>query len=136
MSETTTGGHDSPEELRKHIRGYLIVGGILYVGTILTVMVATFNLAVVPAIALALAIASTKATLVALFFMHLIDEKKLIRWTLMLTASFFVLCMALPSMTTYEGVGDPLPDSQARAEKHLHGTEHEGAEPAAHEGAH
>ena len=126
--------HESPEEIRKHIRGYLMVGGCLYVFTVITVGIAYFQLPTVPALIIALLVASVKASLVALFFMHLIDEKKLIRWTLMLTAAFFVLCMALPSMTTFEGVGTAL--YQDRAEKHMHGEEHEGAPEAAHEGAH
>ena len=134
MSETAAGHHESPEEIRKHIRGYLIVGGCLYVFTVLTVGIAYFQIPAKPAIVVALAVASIKATLVALFFMHLIDEKKLIRWTLMLTASFFAICLAIPSMTTFEGVGTAT--YQDRAEKHLHGEEHEGMPEAAHEGAH
>ena len=126
--------HESPEEIRKHIRGYLVVGGCLYVFTVVTVLIAYLQLPTVPALIIALTVASIKATLVALFFMHLIDEKKLIRWTLLLTASFFVVCLAIPSMTTFEGVGSPL--YQDRAEKPMHGEEHEGAPETVHEGAH
>ena len=120
MSESVAGAHsESPEEIRKHIRGYLVVGGILYVGTFITVMVATLNLPTPQAIAVALAIASTKATLVALYFMHLIDEKKLIYWTLLLTVTFFALCMAIPTLTVGEGVGVQM--HQDLTEKPLHG---------------
>lgn len=129
MSETAAGHHDSPEEIRKHIKGYLVVGGSLYVFTVITVLIAYLQLPTGPAIAIALLVATIKASLVALYFMHLIDEKRLIRWTLLLTAMFFVLCLALPSLTTFEGVGSPT--NQDRTEKHLHGEAHEGA---AHEG--
>ena len=124
--------HDSPEELRKHIRKYWAVAMALYAGTVITVAVAWLQLPTYEAIAVALAIACTKATLVALFFMHLIDEKKLIYWTLTLTALFFALCMMLPSLTVGESLGDQM--WKERTEKPLHG-ENIRHEPAT-EGAH
>jgi caa(3)-type oxidase subunit IV len=78
---------DSPEEIKKSIHLCLAIGGVLFVGTVVTVLVAT-----VPALdigghgfdkadmILGLAIATTKATLVALIFMHLNHEKKMIYW--------------------------------------------------------
>ncbi len=129
MADHAAAGAHSPEEFKAHAKKYLVVGMCLYALTIVTVAVAWHPLPVGQAIALALAIATTKATLVALFFMHLIDEKRLIRWTLLLTASFFVLVLALPSSTTFEGVGDQTELSQKRTEKAL--TPHEGA---VHEG--
>jgi heme/copper-type cytochrome/quinol oxidase subunit 4 len=51
---------------------------------------------VVPAIAVALLIASVKASLVALFFMHLKGEVRSIVWTLLLTAIFFIAVMTIP----------------------------------------
>ena len=78
---------DSPEEIQKAIRKYLIVGAILFAGTVLTVLVAT-----VPALdigghgfdaadcVLGLAIATTKASFVAIVFMHLSAEKKAVYW--------------------------------------------------------
>jgi len=53
-------------------------------------------------IAIALAVATTKGTLVALYFMHLIDEKKLIYWTLALVALLFMPLIFLPNFTQGE----------------------------------
>lgn len=122
MSDTAAAGaHDSPEEIKKHIRGYYIVGMSLYAFTVITVLVAWVQLAPTAAIIVALGIATTKATLVALYFMHLIDEKKMIYSTLMLTAFFFILVMALPSMTVGNSLGDKM--YQEQTEAHLHGHE-------------
>ena len=78
---------DSPEEVRKSLKLYLLIGGALFVGTVLTVMVAT-----VPALdfgghgfdtadlVIGLLIATTKAYLVAAIFMHLNHEKKWVYW--------------------------------------------------------
>jgi cytochrome c oxidase subunit IV len=112
MSSTHTeshaghGDHDSPEAIRASIKKYLMVGGVLYVLTVVTYLVSFIDLAIGPTIALGLAVATTKASLVALFFMHLIDEKRLIYYTLALTALFFALCMILPSATTHSSTGE------------------------------
>lgn len=94
--------HDSPEEIRKSVRKYWTIGGILYVLTVVTVVLGFIEMPTVPAIILGMAVATSKASLVALFFMHLIDEKKLIYYTLLLTTTFFVVCMLLPVFTDAE----------------------------------
>ena len=78
---------DSAEDIKKSIKLYLIIGAALFVGTIVTVLVAT-----VPALdfgghgfdaadmILGLLIATTKASLVAAIFMHLNHEKKAVYW--------------------------------------------------------
>ena len=85
-------GHDVSKEIRK----YMIVFGALMVGTVVTVLAsyvdfggASINIAV------ALLIASVKAALVAAFFMHLIDERKLVYGILGATVFFFVGLMYL-----------------------------------------
>lgn len=90
----------SPEEIRKHVKVYVSVFVALAVLTAITVGVAYLHLPVVPAVILALAIASVKGSLVACYFMHLISEKKLIYWVLILCAVFFVVLMSLPSLTS------------------------------------
>ena len=78
---------DTPEAIRKSIRTYLFVGGILFIGTIVTVMVATVpwldvghhGFDAMDAI-LGLAIAATKASLVAAIFMHLRFDSRLLTW--------------------------------------------------------
>jgi len=78
---------DSPEEIKKATKIYLLVFLALCIGTVVTVLVATvealdvgrhgFDLA---DMVLGLIIATIKAGLVALIFMHLNHEKKAIYW--------------------------------------------------------
>jgi cytochrome c oxidase subunit 4 len=93
-------GHNSPEQIRKETRVYLMVLGALAVLTGMTVGV--IKIGHVPeswAIAVALTIASIKGFLVAGFFMHLLSEKKLIYAILILTVVFFIVLMLLPLST-------------------------------------
>jgi len=99
---------DHSDDVSKHIRGYLIIGGTLIIGTVLTVLASYLDLGHHWNIVLALVIATFKATLVALFFMHLISEKQLIYTVLGFTAFFFIGLMSItiaayhdfPSLTT------------------------------------
>lgn len=88
------------EEVRKHVRVYLIVFAALAVLTAVTVMVSYFHLPVHTAVIVALIIASVKGSLVAGYFMHLISEEKIIYWVLALTALFFIVLMLLPTFTS------------------------------------
>ena len=54
------------------------------------------QLSKVPAIALALTIAIVKGSLVACYFMHLISEKKVVYYVLILTVLFFIVLMLAP----------------------------------------
>ncbi len=82
--------HDA-HDVSKEVRRYLFVFGALLVGTIVTVL-ASFHDFGHPGvnIGVALLIAIVKAGLVAGYFMHLIDERKLIYGVLGATAFFFV----------------------------------------------
>lgn len=83
-------GHDnSPEAIRKEIRRYLMVLGMLGILTLVTVAISTLKLPTWQAIALGLAVATVKGSLVAAFFMHLISERKLIYAVLVFTVFFF-----------------------------------------------
>jgi cytochrome c oxidase subunit 4 len=77
-------------DVAAQVRGYLTVFGALLVLTIVTVGVSYLQLPEVETVALALAIATAKATLVAMFFMHLKGERPWVMWTLALTAFLFV----------------------------------------------
>ncbi len=90
-----SGENMSVEEVKKHIRVYMIVFGALAVLTVVTVGVAYIHMPIVPALIVALLIASAKAGLVAGYFMHLIGEKKVIHGTLLLTFGFFIAMVAL-----------------------------------------
>lgn len=90
------GGHQmTAEEVKKHVKGYYMVFGALLVLTVITVGVSYLHLSVLGAVLVALAVATTKGTLVALYFMHLISEQKIIYWTLGLTGVLFVFLMMI-----------------------------------------
>ncbi len=117
----------SPEEFKKHIRGYWVIFFALLVLTGLTVGVAEIGArqhwGTFATVAVALVVATTKGTLVCLYFMHLIDEKKVIYWTLLLVAAMTVPLFALPNFTEGETA-----DHRIRYETHMRGTEpHHGA---------
>lgn len=94
--------HMSIEEVKKHTRVYWTIFGCLLVLTAVTVGVSYIHLPFTAAVVLALIVASTKASLVALYFMHLISEKKAIYLTLGLTAILFIVLMAVAWMPPYE----------------------------------
>ena len=73
-----------------NVRGYLMVFATLMVLTIVTVAVASLNLSEGTTVLVAVSIATIKATLVAMFFMHLKGEKPMVFWPLGLTAVLFV----------------------------------------------
>ena len=95
-------------DVSKHVRGYLIIGGTLIIGTVLTVLASQIDLGHTWNIVLALVIATAKASLVALYFMHLISEKQMIYTVLAFTAFFFLGLMFItiaayndfPALTT------------------------------------
>jgi cytochrome c oxidase subunit 4 len=93
---------DHSDDVSKHIRGYLIIGGTLLIGTILTVMASYVDLGHHWNIVLALVIATVKASLVALFFMHLISEKQMIYTVLSFTAFFFIGLMILTLSASHD----------------------------------
>ena len=104
---------DTPEAVRKSIRTYLFVGAVLFLGTIITVLVAT-----VPALdighhgfdvwdaILGLAIASTKAALVAFIFMHLNHEKKAVYWIFGSGLIFVIALFALSALAKSDPIFD------------------------------
>lgn len=96
--------HDHAD-IDKRVRGYLIIGASLLVLTGITVAVAWLELPVKAAIALALVIASFKASLVAGYFMHLISERKMIYGVLIVTVAFFIFLLFLPVLTNLDHFG-------------------------------
>ena len=85
--------HNSPEEIKREVRVYLIVFVALAALTAVTVgsFYALKSYPVSVAIGVALAIALVKGSLVAGYFMHLLSEKKLIYAVLILTVFFFAV---------------------------------------------
>lgn len=97
--------HNSPEAIKASVRTYMMVFGALAVLTAVTVGVSYLHLSFAGAVAVALLVASVKASLVALYFMHLKGEVKAIHWSLMLTAVFFVVLMVVPLATVKDRPG-------------------------------
>jgi len=92
---TTAANHDH-DDVQHHVRRYLFVFYALLFGTAITVGASYIQFGNREInIGVALAIAITKACLVACYFMHLISEKKMIYIILGFTAFFFVGLMFL-----------------------------------------
>ena len=87
------------EELDQHIRTCVAIFVALLCLTIITVAVSYLNLPIPATISLALCIALIKGSMVVSYFMHLVSEKKLIFWSLSLTAVFFIILMIVPVVT-------------------------------------
>ena len=93
MSEYTS------EEIKHHVKTYVMVFVALAALTIVTVAISYLDLTVGPAVLLALIVASIKGSLVACYFMHLISEKVTIYWTLLVTLVCFLILMFVPLST-------------------------------------
>ena len=96
-------GH-SREEVDRYVRAAYFVFGSLLVLTAFTVGAYFLHLPKRFAITLALLIATTKGSLVAAWFMHLVSERKLIFWMLGLTAVLFIPLLLLPTLTVLDRI--------------------------------
>ncbi len=91
--------HAAHDDIHSHVKTYYMVFGALMVLTLVTVGVSYLHLSVPLAITVALIVAIVKGSLVALFFMHLSNERKVIYWALALTVGFFIFLMFVPLLT-------------------------------------
>jgi cytochrome c oxidase subunit IV len=89
----------SVDDIKKSVKTYFMIFGALMVLTIITVGVSYVHLPVAAAVTVALIVATIKGSLVALYFMHLVHERKVIYWVLMLTVIFFIFMMFVPLLT-------------------------------------
>jgi cytochrome c oxidase subunit 4 len=96
--------HLAHEDIRKHVRTYIVVFVALLALTIITVAVSYLHLDIVPAVIVALFIATVKGGLVASYFMHLISEKKLVYFALILTVVFFAALISLPLLGLHDTI--------------------------------
>jgi cytochrome c oxidase subunit 4 len=94
----------SADDIRKSVKTYYMIFGALMLFTVITVAVSYLHLPVPMAILVALVVATIKGSLVALFFMHLSHERKVIYWALMLTVVFFVFLMFVPLFTNLDRI--------------------------------
>ena len=92
------------KDMDEHVRTYMKVGASLLVLTLVTVAASYLKISMGPAIALALLIATVKGSLVACYFMHLIDERKLIYFVMCLTTFFFFGLLFLPVLVQSDPV--------------------------------
>jgi caa(3)-type oxidase subunit IV len=87
---------DSPEEIKKHLKKYLFIGGLLMVFTAITVGLAYVDFGSHSNnMIIGLAVATFKTSLVMLIFMHLNHERKLIYKILMLAFLFLGVMFTL-----------------------------------------
>src|SRR5688500_6387156 len=112
MSATT------PEEIRKHVRTYMLVFAALAALTVVTVAVSYLHLPTSQAIALAMAIALVKGGLVAAYFMHLISQKQSIYWILGLCVGLFAVLMFIPVANDLDMIATPNAEIVVQAPAH------------------
>ncbi|MGF1678927.1 MAG: cytochrome C oxidase subunit IV family protein [Candidatus Methylacidiphilales bacterium] len=100
--ETHDHGDHEVEHLKQHIKFYWIIFAALIVGTILTVgvpMVFHFENHAINVL-IGMAIATVKAALVCLFFMHLSNEKRTI-YVMIAFAVVFVIALFVLTALAY-----------------------------------
>ena len=112
--------HDSPEAIAREKRKYMIVFGMLGILTVVTVLITRIDMPKAMAIAVALAIALVKGSLVAAYFMHLISERRLVYAVLALTVFFFGMLLWGPWHHHYNTFGEDI--HQPLAEDTTHET--------------
>ena len=100
------GGHD---DIRGHVKTYYMIFGLLMVLTIITVAVSYLELPTALAVTVALIVAGIKGSLVAMYFMHLLHERKVIYWVLTLTVIFFIFLMFGPLFTNADKIQGTTP---------------------------
>ena len=118
--------HGEADDIRKHVRSYWMIGGALYVFTVITVAVNQVHLTVPFAVTVALIVASMKGYMVASVFMHLNHEKKWIYGSLLLTVIGFIVLMTVPIFTLMDTIGTETVSEVST------GSAHPGAAPAEH----
>ena len=97
--------HSDHGDMKAGVRKYFMIGAALLIFTGITVAANLLHFAIPIAVTVALAIAITKASMVAAVFMHLSDEKKWIYGSLLLTVVFFIVLMSVPSFTNMDTIG-------------------------------
>lgn len=98
-------GSANIEEVRRHVRIYMIIFASLAFLTIVTVAVGYLHLQITWALIIALFIATIKGTLVASFFMHLSSEKRVIYSFLIVTVVLLVVLFILTISSYHDQAG-------------------------------
>ena len=107
--------HEHAHEAHDHSKVYLAVFGSLMVLTVVTFAVSRLDMPRAAAIAVGMAIATVKASLVAAYFMHLVSERTIVRSILGLSLVGLFFLMLLPYMDIIRtaGASTQLADVQA-----------------------
>jgi cytochrome c oxidase subunit 4 len=92
--------NDSPEQelkdVKKRVQQHIIIAVGLALGSLMTLWTSQTDFgSFTRNVSITLGIASVQAFMIAAFFMHLLSEKKLIYWFLVLTAVFFVVMIGI-----------------------------------------
>lgn len=96
---------DNLEEIQKSVKKYIWIGILLLIGTLLTIWLSTVELPTHGLNILAgMILATIKASLVALIFMHLNHEKSIIYKVLAFTAVFAFVLFVLFYFSNIEGL--------------------------------
>jgi hypothetical protein len=96
MTESAAPTIHSPEEVRRHVRGYLIIGVALLFDLALAVSAYYAHAAGAKVtLRLILCLAALKLTVVVFYFKHLISSKRIVYGVLALTVLFFLGLMLL-----------------------------------------
>jgi cytochrome c oxidase subunit 4 len=95
--------HDEAVHVNKHVKGYLMVGGILLFCTGLTVALSYMNFGRANMI-VAMALATFKAGCVAAIFMHLKSEKWTIYRFLLITVVFAIGLFLLTALAFHDPI--------------------------------
>ena len=82
--------------VKQHVRVYVMVFVALAVLTVVTVAISYLQLPTALAITVAMIVATVKGSLVALYFMHLVSEERVVLYLLVLCAAFLVFLFVLP----------------------------------------
>ena len=103
------------------IPALLATGGALMLLTIFTVTVTSWDFGYTANLVVAMAIATIKAIIVCLFFMHLLYDKKFNLIILVLSVSFMMLFFSITLLDSDQYQGDilitnPMPHEAAAAE--------------------
>src|SRR5438477_4601089 len=105
ISQDPSEHEEYAHNVQKHVRGYLMVGGLLLSFTAITVALSYVNFGTPKAnIAVAMLVATLKAGLVAAIFMHLAAEKRLIYRILIFTGLFVLALFWLTFLAWYNPV--------------------------------
>lgn len=88
----------SSQEIKQEVRKHLLIYGLLLFLTAINFIVSKLALLGEQTVFIVLSVAFAQGVLIAGYFMHLISEKRLIRFVLILTFIFFLGLLLLPVM--------------------------------------